>query len=132
MSDSTTDTATPAALTDDDRRRIKSSLLRYQVLAWITGLWLLLLVAEMILKYGYGNDALPFVPFVHGWVYFIYVVLTVDLGIKVRWSAWTIVGTAIAGTIPLLSFYVEHIRAKQVKRDFLSEPAPVAAGGSTA
>ena len=74
---------------------VKSALLRYRVLAWITGLWLLLLVAELTLKYGFDVDALDFVPIVHGWVYFVYLIMAVDLAIKVRWSAGKIIWTAL-------------------------------------
>jgi integral membrane protein len=97
---------------------VKSALLRYRVLAWITGLWLLLLVAELTLKYGFDVDALDFVPIVHGWVYFVYLIMAVDLAIKVRWSAGKIIWTALAGTIPFLSFVVEHQRTKEVKAQF--------------
>lgn len=98
--------------------KVRGALLRYRVLAWITGLWLLLLVAELVLKYGFSVDALDFVPIVHGWVYFVYLIFTIDLAIKVRWPVGKIIITAIAGTIPFLSFYFEHIRTKEVKAQF--------------
>ncbi|MGV9714076.1 DUF3817 domain-containing protein [Gordonia sp. NPDC003424] len=111
-----TDTTTPASTTPVDK--VRSALVRYRVLAWITGLWLLLLVAELIVKYGFGNDSLDFVPIVHGWVYFVYLICTIDLAIKVRWPLGKIIVTAIAGTIPFLSFYFEHIRTKEVKATY--------------
>lgn len=97
---------------------IRSTLLRYRVMAWVTGVWLLLLVAEMIAKYGFGNDDFGWIGIAHGWIYFVYLITAVDLGIKVRWPAGKIIVTAIAGTIPFLSFWVEHIRARDVKRQF--------------
>lgn len=111
-----TDTSAPTTTTPVDK--IRSALLRYRVLAWITGLWLLLLVAELILKYGFDVDALDFVPIVHGWVYFVYLICAVDLAIKVRWPVGKTILTAIAGTIPFLSFFVEHQRTKEVKAQF--------------
>lgn len=110
-----TETTKPAAATVD---KVRGALLRYRILAWITGLWLLLLVAELILKYGFDVDALDFVPIVHGWVYFLYLICAVDLGIRVRWPLGKIIVTAIAGTIPFLSFYVEHRRTQEVKTQF--------------
>ncbi|MFT4126984.1 MAG: DUF3817 domain-containing protein [Gordonia sp. (in: high G+C Gram-positive bacteria)] len=98
--------------------KVRGALLRYRVLAWITGIWLLLLVVELILKYGFDNGVLDFVPIAHGWIYFVYLILTVDLGIKVRWPAGRIIVTAIAGTIPFLSFWFEHIRTREVKAQF--------------
>ena len=55
---------------------------------------------------------------VHGWVYFAYLIVTADLAVKVRWPIARTVGTLLAGTVPFLSFYVEHRNAKQVKQEF--------------
>lgn len=98
--------------------KIKSALLRYRTLAWITGLWLLLLTAEMIAKYGFHVHTPSWIAVVHGWVYFVYLLVTADLAVKVRWPVLRTVGTLLAGTIPLLSFFVEHVNAKKVKQDF--------------
>ncbi|WP_067469918.1 DUF3817 domain-containing protein [Nocardia amamiensis] len=98
--------------------KIAPALLRYRTLAWITGLWLLLLTGEMIAKYGFGMHPPSWIAVVHGWVYFVYLLVTADLAVKVRWPVPRTVGTLLAGTIPLLSFFVEHVNAKQVKQDF--------------
>ncbi|WP_420042158.1 DUF3817 domain-containing protein [Gordonia sp. MP11Mi] len=100
------------------RARVKSALLRYRILAWVTGVWLLLLVAEVISKYGFDVDGFGWVGIAHGWIYFIYLIMTVDLSIKARWPIGKLVTTAVAGTIPFLSFYFEHIRAREVKQEF--------------
>ncbi|MGW4769750.1 DUF3817 domain-containing protein [Nocardia sp. NPDC004278] len=98
--------------------KIRPALLRYRVLAWATGLWLLLLTGEMIAKYGFDVHTPSWIAVAHGWVYFIYLLVTADLAVKVRWPILRTVGTLIAGTIPLLSFFVEHVNANKVKRDF--------------
>ena len=54
----------------------------------------------------------------HGWVYFVYLIMAIDLAIKVRWSVGKTIITAIAGTIPFLSFWFEHKRTKEVKAQF--------------
>ena len=111
----TTDTA-PAALD----RRIASALRRYRFLAITTGLWLLVLTAEMVFKYAIveGGD-LPgwarVIPVVHGWVYFVYLLVTLDLAVKARWRALPTVGVLLAGTVPFLSFYVEHKVTRKVR-----------------
>ena len=51
-------------------------------------------------------------------VWLALLVLTFDLSIKVRWPLARTIGTLIAGTIPFLSFFVEHKRTRQVKADF--------------
>ncbi|MFI6173190.1 DUF3817 domain-containing protein [Nocardia sp. NPDC051052] len=98
--------------------KIKSALLRYRALAWITGIWLLLLTGEMIAKYGFHVHTPAWIPVVHGWAYLIYLLVTADLAVKVRWPVRRTVGTLLAGTIPLLSFFFEHANAKKVKEDF--------------
>ncbi|MFD6896894.1 DUF3817 domain-containing protein [Rhodococcus sp. NPDC060086] len=109
----------PRNVSDADRKKIGSALVRYRVLAYATGVWLLVLTAEMIAKYIIGIENLPsWIAIVHGWVYAVYLVLTFDLSIKVRWPVSRTIGTLLAGTVPFLSFYVEHQRTKQVKADF--------------
>ncbi|MGW0250458.1 DUF3817 domain-containing protein [Nocardia goodfellowii] len=110
---SATETA-PGAKT----QKIAAALTRYRALAWITGLWLLLLTGEMVAKYGFGVDTPSWIAVVHGWVYFVYLLVTADLAVKVRWPLARTVGTLIAGTIPFLSFYVEHVNAKKVRAEF--------------
>ncbi|MGB6182273.1 MAG: DUF3817 domain-containing protein [Rhodococcus sp. (in: high G+C Gram-positive bacteria)] len=99
--------------------RIKGALLRYRVLAYATGIWLLVLVAEMVAKYIIGVENVPWwIAAVHGWVYLAYLAVTLDLALKVRWPVARTIGTLLAGTIPFLSFVIEHKRTQQVKRDF--------------
>ena len=66
------DQAAPAG----DAAKIRPALQRYRVLAWVTGLWLLLLTGEMIAKYGFGVDTPSWIAVVHGWVYFAYLLVT--------------------------------------------------------
>src|SRR6476469_11017712 len=51
---------------------IRKALLGYRVMAWATGIWLIALCYEMVLKYGFNNDSLSWIAIVHGWVYFVY------------------------------------------------------------
>ena len=103
----------------DRTKKIASVRLRYRVLAPITGIWLLDLTGEMVAKYIFRVEDVPsWIAVVHGWVYLIYLIFTVDLAIKVRWPLARTIGTLLAGTIPFLSFVVEHWRTTQVKRDF--------------
>lgn len=99
-------------------KKVRPAFLRYRTLAWATGTWLLLLCAEMIAKYGFGVHTPNWIAVVHGWVYFVYLIVTADLAIKVRWPLGRTIGTLLAGTIPLLSFFVEHVNAKQVKQTY--------------
>ncbi|KIQ16363.1 hypothetical protein ASG56_20980 [Rhodococcus sp. Leaf7] len=112
-------TAEPRSTTRADGTRIRPALLRYRVLAYATGVWLLVLTAEMVAKYIFGVENTPtWIAVVHGWVYFVYLIVTLDLAVKVRWPVGRTIGTLLAGTIPFLSFVIEHKRTQQVKRDF--------------
>jgi integral membrane protein len=115
----TTQAATPATpIAGATAAKVEPALLRYRVLAWTTGLWLLLLTGEMIAKYGFDVHTPSWIAVVHGWVYFVYLLVTADLAVKVRWPVPRAIGTLLAGTIPLLSFFVEHVNAKQVKQTY--------------
>lgn len=114
----TASNSTDAAVDKKLQTRVAGALLRYRVLAWTTGIWLLVLTAEVIAKYGFDVDQFGWVGIVHGWVYFVYLLVTVDLAVKVRWPGPSTVVTLLAGTIPFLSFWMEHRRTAQVKRDF--------------
>ena len=104
--------------------KIPGALMRFRVLAWITGLWLLFLTGEMIYKYLIMDASATapgwffYVAQVHGLFYMLYLAFTIDLAIKARWKASTTIWTALAGTVPFLSFVFEHIRTKQVKAAF--------------
>ncbi|MCX4092023.1 DUF3817 domain-containing protein [Nocardia sp. alder85J] len=123
--DNSTDTAAgrtevraPGPVAATTAAKVKPALLRYRTLAWATGIWLLLLTAEIIAKYGFDVHTPNWIAVVHGWVYFVYLIVTADLAIKVRWPLARTIGTLLAGTIPLLSFFVEHWNAKQVKQSY--------------
>lgn len=128
-------TSTPASAAPApaarDTGRIRSALTRYRVFAYITGVWLLLLCAEMVYKYLLLDDSstaphwLFYVGQIHGIFYMLYLVFTIDLGIKTRWKPLTLVITALAGTIPFLSFVCEHYRTRQVRAEWLSSETSV-------
>ena len=89
---------------------------RYRVMAFITGGFLLLLCVEMVLKYVLKVDgvdaALGWVPFVHGWIYVIYIVTAFDLWSKARWGLGRLIIMILGGVGPVLSFVVEAWAAK--------------------
>ena len=56
----------------------------FQVMAFVVGIGLLVLVLEMILHWGFENDALSWWPQPHGFLYMLYVVATANLGFQGR------------------------------------------------
>lgn len=102
------------------QRRVRSALTLFSIAAWVTGVLLLLLVARMVMEYGFGMDvaALAWVARVHGLAFIAFLMASLNLGLKARWPATTWVVTAISGVVPFLSFVVEAQRRKEVKQTF--------------
>ncbi|HTM84317.1 MAG TPA: DUF3817 domain-containing protein [Mycobacterium sp.] len=99
--------------------KIRTALLGYRVLAWATGIWLIALCYEMVLKYIVQVEDPPtWIGVVHGWVYFIYLLLTLNLATKVRWPYGKTLGVLLSGTIPLLGIIVEHFQTIKIKAQF--------------
>ncbi len=99
--------------------RARGALTRYRVMAWVTGTMLLVLCLEMVLKYvfqvnGVGADGEinpvigAWVPFVHGWIYVVYLVTVANLWSSMRWSLGRLVAMAAAGVVPVMSFVLER------------------------
>jgi integral membrane protein len=98
---------------------IRRALLGYRVMAWATGIWLIALCYEMVLKYVVQVDDPPsWIGVVHGWVYFTYLFFTASLAAKVRWPTGKTIGVLLAGTIPLLGIVVEHFQTRDIKARF--------------
>lgn len=111
----------PAARIHPERqKRVKQALTMFSIAAWITGVLLLLLCLRMIMEYGFNMDvsALAWVARVHGLAYILFLMTSLNLGLKARWPAATWLVTAISGVVPFLSFVVEAKRRKEVTRTF--------------
>ena len=112
-------------------RKARGALQRYRVMALITGVMLLILCVEMIVKYGVGafvdvDGVMRFVgwiPFAHGWVYVVYLVTVLDLWSKMRWSWGRLTTMVFAGVVPVMSFILEKKvhREAEAKLDALVE-----------
>ena len=104
------------------QQRVAQALKRYSIAAYITGIWLLILVVEMILKYLVLHDDAPewfvYIGMVHGLFFIIYLIATLDLGTKARWEPSKWLTTCLSGTVPFLSFVVEHRRRLEVQEAF--------------
>jgi integral membrane protein len=97
-----------------DPQAAQKALTFFKVMALIVGVGLLVLVAEMILNYGFGNHALDWWPQPHGFIYMVYLVATANLGFKVGWGLGKMVLVMLAGCVPFLSFWVEQKVAREV------------------
>ena len=128
------------------QQQIRSATRFYVVCAWITGIMLLLLVAEMVLKYGMhvelyaggttldgdanglglhptdsvtgGVNLSLFILIAHGWMYVVYLLASFRLWSLMRWEPLRLLAMAGGGVVPFLSFVVEK-RMTRVVRDEL-------------
>jgi integral membrane protein len=91
-----------------------TALRRFEVMAFVVGIGLLILCVEVVLHYGFSNDALAWWSPIHGVLYLLYVVATADLGVRVRWSLGRMVGVMLAGVVPFFSFVMERKVAREL------------------
>lgn len=98
--------------------KARGALGRYRVMAWVTGVMLLVLVVEMTIKYLVRPDEdvlrwIEWIPFAHGWIYVVYLVTVIDLWSTMRWRFGRLVAMVLGGVVPVMSFVVE----RRVHRD---------------
>ncbi len=90
----------------------QSVLTRYRVMAYVTGVLLILLTIGCIAKYLLGmNGATAFVAVVgiaHGWLYVVYLVCAFDMGSKAKMHFGRLLWVLLAGTVPTAAFFVER------------------------
>jgi integral membrane protein len=95
------------------------ALLRYRIMAYATGVALLTGCIMWLLTGAFGVDHLKIVNAIawiaHGWLFLIYAVTALQLGIKLRWPILRIGLVVIAGTIPLMSFVAERYVVRTVQ-----------------
>ena len=88
------------------------ALLRYRIMAFTTGVVLIAGTIALILKdvFGVGHmePGTGILWVAHGYLYLVYVIATVNLGIKLRWPWPRMVLVMLAGTVPTMSFVAEH------------------------
>lgn len=96
------------------------SLLVYRVMALVTGVVLLLGTVLLVVQYA-GADSIKsrvgLLWVAHGYLYLVYLIATLNLGLKLRWSFGRIALVALAGTIPTASFFAEHYVTRTVRAE---------------
>ncbi|MGL5853186.1 MAG: DUF3817 domain-containing protein [Phycicoccus sp.] len=107
-----------AAIAPGDADAVRSRLRFFEVMAFVVGVGLLVLVVEVVLTYGAGlegqENPLWWWPQPHGFVYMVYLVAVALLGLKAGWSLTRMVLVMLAGCVPFLSFWVERRVARDV------------------
>ena len=109
-------------MTTEETKGIAIRLRFFTIMATVTGIFLLILVGEMVAKYGFEADLPAWaraIPQVHGVVYFIFLISLLLLGTAVKWGQGKMLVTALAGTIPFCSFWMEGKRRHEVLDKYL-------------
>lgn len=106
---------------------MSAALTRFRVVAWVVGVFLLLLTVGILLRYtdlfGYRTDILSrTVSPIHGFGYMVYLATGIDLASRRRWRPLTTLAVLAAGTVPFLSFLAERrvtadVRAEIARRE---------------
>ena len=131
-----------------DFPRIRGAVTFYQVSSIITGVLLLALCAEVLIKYGFGYELelagpsgfLAFVPrdtvtavnlstgilIVHGWFYVVYLFADFRLWSLMRWPFSRFIVIALGGVVPLLSFFLETRFSREVRAYLAAREADAA------
>lgn len=109
----------------DEIPKVRAALIRYRVMAYTVGVLLVLLMLFAVpMKYiGHDDRWVTWFGVPHGWLYMLLILTAIDLGRRVKWSIRNVIGIALAGTVPFLSFVAEYLARKDVyKRIAASNP----------
>ena len=101
------------------------ALTRFRVMAWLTGVMLLILVfVAMPMKYIGDDDSLVrIVGVAHGWLYIVYIITVLTLAYQARWRPLRTLLVLLAGTIPFASFVAERKVVAIARRERQDAPA---------
>ena len=89
---------------------MRAAALRYRVMAYITGV-LIIVVCFVGLPLQFAADN-PWIAdnvgTVHGFLYIVYIIVAYILAQKLKMKFWPTILLLLAGTIPVLTFFVER------------------------
>ncbi len=111
-------------------RMKRSVLTRYRVMAYVTGVLLILLTLGMIgkyvLKWDGAADFTYVVSLAHGWLYVVYLAFAFDLGSKAKWPVGKQLWVLLAGTVPTAAFIVERKVTRELEAKVADDATAVA------
>lgn len=98
-----------------------SVLIRYRIMCFAAGvmsllLWFVELPVKYLLDFPSLETKVSWIPIVHGYVYAIYVLATVNLAVRAKWQPSRIIKFVLAGTLPVASFITER-RARTLAKN---------------
>jgi integral membrane protein len=89
---------------------MRKAALGYRVMAYITGVLIIVVCFVGIpLQVAAGNTFIVSqIGTVHGYLYIVYVIVAYILAQKLKMKLWPTILLLLAGTIPILTFFVER------------------------
>jgi len=92
---------------------IAGAVKRYRFMAILAGIMSLLLwFVDLPVAYIFNNENwkanVVWIPFVHGWVYAVYVLTAIQFASKAKWPVVKMLGLILAGTLPVASLVTER------------------------
>ena len=92
---------------------LKGAMIRFRVMAIYAGVMSLLLwFVDLPVAYIFNNEGwkenVVWIPFVHGWVYAVYVLTAIQFASKAKWPVVKMLGLILAGTLPVASLVTER------------------------
>jgi integral membrane protein len=97
---------------------VKAALTRYRVMAYVTGVMLIVLLTGTAIRLATGDKTLvTIVGPAHGFLYMVYLVTAFDLAVRAKWRFVRTVLVLLAGTIPFVSFYAERAVTRWIRTD---------------
>jgi integral membrane protein len=96
---------------------LSAALLRYRVMAYVTGTLLLILVLIAMPLQFFADEQGPVavVGTAHGFLFMVYLLTGIDVAFRRRWSLLRTGLVLIAGTVPFASFFAERSVTQEVR-----------------
>ena len=88
-------------------------LTRFRLMAILCGVNLLLLIfgympAKHLFDLVDTNKWMVFIPIAHGYLYIVYILTALQIGVQKKMPLYAILGLSLAGTLPVASFVAER------------------------
>ncbi len=102
---------TQPAVPADRLAAASGHLLRFRIMAFVTGFVLLAGTIALILRVSgvpHMEPGTGYLWLAHGYLYLLYVISVFLLGVRLRWPLPRYALVMLAGTVPTMSFVAEH------------------------
>ncbi|MGI8492124.1 MAG: DUF3817 domain-containing protein [Acidimicrobiales bacterium] len=101
---------------------MNGALIRYRVMAYTVGVFLLILVVVGIpLQIAGHPGVVQVVGPIHGVLYIVYLLAALNLVYRARLSLWQMVLMVGAGLLPLLAFFIERRISAEVREGLIRQ-----------